>query len=77
MAVCIRAGGTITGEHGVGLDKRRYMSLVCSDEVLDAMRRVKRAFDPSGRCNRGKVLPDATDTNQNTSSTYLAGSFVP
>ena len=77
MAVCIRAGGTITGEHGVGLDKRRYMSLVCSDAVIDAMRRVKRAFDPSGRCNRGKVLPDATDTNQNIASTSLAGSSVP
>ena len=63
MAVCIEAGGTITGEHGVGLDKRRYMSLVCSDEVLDAMRRVKEAFDPSGRCNPGKVLPDLPHTD--------------
>jgi glycolate oxidase subunit GlcD len=58
MAVCIDAGGTITGEHGVGLDKRRYMPLVHSREVLEAMGRVKEAFDPSGRCNPGKVLPD-------------------
>jgi glycolate oxidase subunit GlcD len=57
MQVCIDAGGTITGEHGVGLDKRRYMSLVHSPEVLDAMGRVKRVFDPDGRCNPGKVLP--------------------
>ena len=58
MAVCIEAGGTITGEHGVGLDKRRFLHLVCSPEVLDTMRRVKGAFDPWGRCNPGKVLPD-------------------
>ncbi len=58
MAVCIEAGGTITGEHGVGLDKRHFMPLVCSPDVLDAMGRVKAAFDPWGRCNPGKVLPD-------------------
>ncbi len=58
MAVCIEAGGTITGEHGVGLDKRRYLPLVCSSDVIDAMRAVKGAFDPWGRCNPGKVLPD-------------------
>ncbi len=58
MTVCIEAGGTITGEHGVGLDKRQYMPLVCSPDVLDAMGRVKSAFDPGGLCNPGKVLPD-------------------
>lgn len=57
MQVCVDAGGTITGEHGVGLDKRRYMPLIHSPEVLDAMARVKGVFDPSGRCNPGKVLP--------------------
>jgi glycolate oxidase subunit GlcD len=57
MQVCIEAGGTITGEHGVGLDKRQYMPLIHSPEVLDAMGRVKAAFDPGGRCNPGKVLP--------------------
>ena len=58
MAVCVEAGGTITGEHGVGLDKRRYMSLVHGPEELDIMRRVKAVFDPLGRMNPGKVLPD-------------------
>ncbi len=58
MAVCIEAGGTITGEHGVGLDKRQFMPLVCSTEVLEAMGSVKKAFDPWGRCNPGKVLPE-------------------
>jgi len=58
MQVCIDAGGTITGEHGVGLDKRAYMRLVYSDEVLEAMAGVRAAFDPRGLCNPGKVLPD-------------------
>ena len=58
MEVCVRAGGTITGEHGVGLDKRRYMGLVYRPEELDAMRRVRSVLDPRGRCNPGKVLPE-------------------
>jgi FAD/FMN-containing dehydrogenase len=58
MQVCIDAGGTITGEHGVGLDKRAYMRLVYSEEVLEAMAGVRAAFDPRGLCNPGKVLPD-------------------
>ncbi|MEX0936123.1 MAG: FAD-linked oxidase C-terminal domain-containing protein [Gemmatimonadota bacterium] len=58
MQVCIDAGGTITGEHGVGVDKRRYMTRIYSPEVLRAMGGVKAAFDPAGNCNPGKVLPD-------------------
>ena len=61
MAVCVEAGGTITGEHGIGVDKRRYMSLVHSPEELDAMRGVKAVFDPCGRMNPHKVLPDPSD----------------
>lgn len=62
MAVCVEAGGTITGEHGVGVEKRRYMSLVHSPDELDAMRRIKAVFDPLGRMNPGKVLPDPSDS---------------
>ncbi|TVR59613.1 MAG: FAD-binding protein [Gemmatimonadales bacterium] len=58
MAVCIAAGGTITGEHGVGLDKRPYLPMVVPHPVLEAMGQVKAVFDPTGRCNPGKVLPD-------------------
>lgn len=57
MQVCVDAGGTITGEHGVGLDKRGYMSLVHGPRELAAMAAVQRAFDPEGRWNPGKVLP--------------------
>ncbi len=58
MEACVAAGGTITGEHGVGVDKRQYMSLIYSDDDLQTMRWVKEAFDPAGLCNPGKVLPD-------------------
>ncbi len=58
MEVCVRAGGTITGEHGVGLDKRAYMPLVHGPRELAVMADVQRAFDPTGLWNPGKVLPD-------------------
>jgi glycolate oxidase subunit GlcD len=57
MEVCVRAGGTITGEHGVGLDKRELLPLVFSDADMDAMLRVRAAFDPLGLCNPGKIVP--------------------
>jgi FAD/FMN-containing dehydrogenase len=57
MAACIGAGGTITGEHGVGLDKLRYMPLVFDADSLAAMRAVRRVFDPDERVNPGKVIP--------------------
>jgi glycolate oxidase subunit GlcD len=58
MEACVAAGGTITGEHGVGIDKRGYMHLIHDEPTLEAMARVKAVFDPSGRLNPGKVLPD-------------------
>ena len=61
MKTCVDAGGTITGEHGVGLDKRRYMSLVCSPLELELMGAMKAVFDPSGLCNAGKVIPPQAD----------------
>src|SRR6266436_199209 len=57
MAVCIAAGGTITGEHGVGLDKLRYMPLIFDGDALAAMRAVRLVFDPLERVNPGKVVP--------------------
>ncbi|HKO98321.1 MAG TPA: FAD-linked oxidase C-terminal domain-containing protein [Pyrinomonadaceae bacterium] len=57
MEVCVRAGGSITGEHGVGLDKRDLLSLIFSEADMDAMLRVRSAFDPSGLCNPGKTIP--------------------
>jgi D-lactate dehydrogenase (cytochrome) len=57
MEVCVRVGGTITGEHGVGLDKRELLPLVFSEADMNAMLRVRAAFDPLGLCNPGKVIP--------------------
>ena len=57
MEVCVAAGGTITGEHGVGLDKRDMLPLVFSDADMSAMLRVRAAFDPLGLCNPGKIVP--------------------
>ncbi|MEJ7578728.1 MAG: FAD-linked oxidase C-terminal domain-containing protein [Pyrinomonadaceae bacterium] len=59
MKVCVEAGGTITGEHGVGLDKSEYLSMIFSADDMDAMLRVRAAFDPSGLCNPGKIIPIA------------------
>ena len=57
MRACVDAGGTITGEHGVGLDKLEYMPLIFSPESLDAQCRLRSVFDPDRRANPGKVVP--------------------
>jgi glycolate oxidase subunit GlcD len=57
METCVRAGGSITGEHGVGFDKRDLLSLIFSENDMDAMLRVRAAFDPTGLCNPGKIIP--------------------
>ncbi len=57
METCVRAGGSITGEHGVGFDKRELLPLIFSEADMGAMLRVRAAFDPSGLCNPGKIIP--------------------
>jgi glycolate oxidase subunit GlcD len=57
MTACVEAGGSITGEHGVGSDKIDYMGLIFDAESLGAMRAVRRAFDPTELANPGKVVP--------------------
>jgi FAD/FMN-containing dehydrogenase len=57
METCVRAGGSITGEHGVGLDKSVYLPLIFSEDDMDTMLRVRAAFDPSGLSNPGKIIP--------------------
>jgi glycolate oxidase len=57
MHTCIAAGGTITGEHGVGLDKLPYMDALFTAPTLGAMCALREAFDPERRANPGKVVP--------------------
>src|SRR6185437_7166367 len=57
MQACIAAGGSITGEHGVGLDKLRYMPLLFDEPTLAAVGELGNAFDPAQRSNPGKVGP--------------------
>ena len=58
LEVCVEAGGTLTGEHGVGLEKKEQMPLVFSPEDMAAMRLVRDAFAPENRINPGKIFPD-------------------
>ncbi len=57
MTACVKAGGTITGEHGVGLDKLPYMELIFSPDSLAVMCALRAVFDPDGRSNPGKAVP--------------------
>ncbi len=57
LTYCIDAGGAITGEHGVGVDKKGYMPKMFGEHDLDTMQLVRCAFDPTGICNPGKVFP--------------------
>jgi FAD/FMN-containing dehydrogenase len=57
MEACAKLGGTISGEHGVGMEKSDAMRLVFSEDDLDFQRRLRVAFDPRGLLNPAKVLP--------------------
>ncbi len=57
LTYCIEAGGSITGEHGVGADKAHQMPKMFAPADLDTMQLVRCAFDPRGLCNPGKVFP--------------------
>ena len=57
LEACVRAGGSITGEHGVGMEKNCYMPLQFGEADLAAMRRIKEAWDPLGLSNPGKIFP--------------------
>jgi glycolate oxidase len=57
IKACVDAGGSITGEHGVGVDKKAYMPSMFSESDLDAFQRLRCAFDPHALANPGKVMP--------------------
>jgi glycolate oxidase len=57
LNICLEHGGSITGEHGVGEDKKQYMGFMFTPQDLDTMQRLRCAFDPESLCNPGKVFP--------------------
>jgi glycolate oxidase len=57
LDLCIEHGGSITGEHGVGMDKAKYMPRMYGEDDLDTMQLVRCAFDPDGIANPGKIFP--------------------
>jgi glycolate oxidase len=54
---CIDLGGSVTGEHGIGVEKIDFMDKQFTKDDLDAMRALRRVFDPEGRCNPHKIFP--------------------
>ncbi len=58
LKICAEAGGTISGEHGIGTEKKKEMFFVFTPKDISAMRKVKKAFDPEDIFNPGKVLPE-------------------
>ena len=65
LRACIELGGSITGEHGVGLEKKAYIGLLFSEADLEAMARVRRAFDPDDQVQSGKALSHAGELRRN------------
>jgi glycolate oxidase len=58
LRLCLRFGGSITGEHGVGLEKKGFMTEMFGPADMEVMRRIRRALDPLELSNRGKKFPD-------------------
>jgi glycolate oxidase len=59
LAACARAGGTISGEHGIGIEKMADMNEVFTPDDLAAQQAVHDVLDPRGLCNPGKIFPAA------------------
>jgi len=59
LQMCVEMGGSITGEHGVGVEKREFLSAMFSPDEIDCLQRLRAAFDPLGIANPGKMFPSA------------------
>jgi glycolate oxidase len=58
LELCVRLGGSITGEHGIGMEKRAYLPVMFSQTDLDVMHSLYEGIDPSNLSNRGKMFPE-------------------
>jgi len=70
LKVCVDVGGSITGEHGVGRDKSRFMPLMFDEFALDTMNMIRCTFDPKGLCNPGKVFPTPRSCVETGATSY-------
>ncbi|HXK62644.1 MAG TPA: FAD-linked oxidase C-terminal domain-containing protein, partial [Acidobacteriota bacterium] len=77
MKFCVALGGSITGEHGVGIEKRQFMTLMYGPSELQAMQDVKEVFDPVNLLNPGKILPRFTYTPSTPPLQSESGGFGP
>ncbi|MBN8247492.1 MAG: FAD-binding protein [Verrucomicrobia bacterium] len=59
LRLCVAMGGSITGEHGIGVEKRDFLGDLFSPDEVEIQRRIRRAFDPGELCNPGKMFPGA------------------
>ncbi len=57
LRACVDAGGALTGEHGIGIEKQEFLKMVFSDDDIEAMLKVRQVFNPDGRLNPGKLFP--------------------
>ena len=55
--MCVELGGSLSGEHGIGVEKMMDTPVQFSEKALETMERVRTVFDPEGRCNPAKVFP--------------------
>ncbi|MCS7193087.1 MAG: FAD-binding protein [Armatimonadetes bacterium] len=56
---CVEVGGSVTGEHGIGLEKRAFLSFMFTEDELSVMRKIKSVFDPEEVFNPGKIFPES------------------
>ncbi len=89
LKICLAAGGTLSGEHGIGLEKSEYMDLVFDEQDLSVMKKIRLAFDPEHLANPGKIFPNRsgcgethaknaqTPTSKKTSALATAGISAP
>jgi glycolate oxidase len=76
LAHCVSVGGSITGEHGVGMEKMELMPLMFSEESLEMIARLKSLFDPACRLNPGKLLPTGRGCLEIRQSALGAGTML-
>ncbi|MCP4756418.1 MAG: FAD-binding protein [Proteobacteria bacterium] len=68
MEACVKLGGTISGEHGIGTEKMKAMRLIQTEDEFEVQRALKRAFDPRNLLNPGKIIPAPMDPNRTRES---------